>query len=69
MRHSNYLIYPFILEILKIIKLRPNIGRYGPYVKYDKKFISIPGGKSPFEIDLDSAIKLILEKEKVKSLL
>ena len=26
-------------------------------------------GKSPFEIDLDSAIKLILEKEKVKSLL
>ena len=53
---------PIYLGDFEDHKIEANIGRYGPYVKYDKKFISIPGGKSPFEIDLDSAIKLILEK-------
>ena len=53
---------PIYLGDFEDHKIEANIGRYGPYVKFDKKFISIPGGKSPFEIDLDSAIKLILEK-------
>ena len=53
---------PIYLGDFENQKIEANIGRFGPYVKFDKKFISIPGGKSPFEIDLDSAIKLILEK-------
>ena len=40
------------------------IGRFGPYVKFDEKFVSIPKGEDPNEIDLDRAIKLIVEKQK-----
>lgn len=41
-----------------------NVGRYGPYVKYNKKFISLAKGEDPMEVDLDRAIELIVEKEK-----
>jgi DNA topoisomerase-1 len=38
------------------------IGRFGPYIKHDGKFVSIPKGVSPQEITLDEAGKLILAK-------
>ena len=41
-----------------------NNGRYGPYVKFGKKFISIPAGKSPTTITLEDAISLIEDKIK-----
>lgn len=41
-----------------------NIGRFGPYVKYDELFISISKGEDPFEMSLERAIELIVEKEK-----
>ena len=41
-----------------------NNGRYGPYIKFGKKFISIPTGKSPTSISLDEARVLIEEKQK-----
>ena len=41
-----------------------NNGRYGPYVKFGKKFISIPVGKSPTSITLEDAIILIEDKIK-----
>ena len=41
-----------------------NNGRYGPYVKFGKKFISIPAGKSPTSITLEDAILLIEDKIK-----
>ena len=41
-----------------------NNGRYGPYVKFGKKFISIPTGKSPTTITLEDAISLIEDKIK-----
>ena len=41
-----------------------NNGRYGPYIKFGKKFISIPTGKSPTSISLDEAKGLIEEKQK-----
>ena len=41
-----------------------NNGRYGPYVKFGKKFISIPAGKSPTSITLEDAISLIEDKIK-----
>ncbi len=41
-----------------------NTGRYGPYVKYDEKFISIPKDKEIFEVDLPYATELIKERQK-----
>ena len=40
-----------------------NNGRYGPYVKYGKKFVSIPKGKFPLSISIEEAIELIKIKE------
>ncbi len=40
------------------------VGRFGPYIKYDKMFVSIPKGENPMSIDLDRAIELIQEKIK-----
>ncbi|MDR2955553.1 MAG: type I DNA topoisomerase [Prevotella sp.] len=37
-------------------------GRFGPYVKHDGKFISLPKGSDPFSVDLDEATTLIQEK-------
>ncbi len=39
-------------------------GRYGPYVKFDEKFVSLPRGMDPLELDLDKAIELIEAKRK-----
>ncbi len=38
------------------------IGRYGPYVKHDNKYTSIPKEEDPYDIKLDRAIELIKEK-------
>ena len=38
-------------------------GKYGPYVHYDKLFISIPRGKDPLTMKMDDAIALINEKQ------
>lgn len=40
------------------------IGRYGPYVKYDDKYVSIPKGIDPYEITMTQAQTLIRDKEK-----
>lgn len=39
-------------------------GRFGPYVKYDEKFISLPKGENPLEFPKERAIELIDEREK-----
>ncbi|MDR1504892.1 MAG: type I DNA topoisomerase [Prevotella sp.] len=39
-------------------------GRFGPYIKHDGKFISLPKGYDPFEVDIDMAIPLITDKRK-----
>jgi DNA topoisomerase I len=39
-----------------------NIGRFGPYVLHDKKFISIPKGEDPYVITHERAIELIKAK-------
>ena len=41
-----------------------NNGRFGPYVKFGKKFISLPKGVDPLSVEMDEAIELIKEKEK-----
>ncbi len=40
-----------------------NIGRFGPYVKYGDKFVSIPDDGDPYTISLEQALKLIGEKK------
>ena len=39
-----------------------NNGRYGPYLKYGKKFISLPNRVDPLSVEMDEAIELIEEK-------
>ncbi len=45
-------------------EVEANVGRYGPYVRFGKKFISLAQGESAFDVDMDRAIELIKEKEK-----
>ena len=40
------------------------IGRFGPYVRYDNKFVSLPKDADPLEITADEAVALIEAKEK-----
>ncbi len=39
-------------------------GRYGPYIHFDGKFISLPRGEDPLEVSLERAIELIEQKRK-----
>ena len=41
-----------------------NVGRFGPYIKFGKKFISMKKGESALDITLEMAIELIREKQK-----
>lgn len=45
-------------------EIEVNMGRYGPYVRFGKKFVSLAQGENAFEVDLDRAIELIKEKER-----
>ena len=40
-----------------------NNGRFGPYIKHNGVFISLPKGMLPTEVDLEIAIQLIREKQ------
>ena len=39
-------------------------GRYGPYIRFDKMFVSLDKGDNPMSIDLNRAIELIEAKRK-----
>ena len=41
-----------------------NNGRFGPYVKHGKKFISLPKGMDPLRIEIEEAIEIIEQKAK-----
>jgi len=46
-------------------QISANIGRFGPYVKYDDKFVSIKTaeGDDPYTITLERALELVAEKK------
>lgn len=44
--------------------LEVNNGRFGPYVRFGKQFISIPRDEDPLEISMPRAVELIEEKKK-----
>lgn len=42
-------------------------GRFGPYVRHNSKFVSIPKEEDPLEIDLERAVELIKAKREVEA--
>ena len=44
-------------------KISVNIGRFGPYVRYDDKFVSLKKEDDPYTIDLPRALELVREKK------
>ena len=40
-----------------------NIGRFGPYVKYGSKFVSLKGDDDPYSVTLERALELVREKK------
>jgi DNA topoisomerase-1 len=56
---------PKILGDFKGQEVAVGTGRYGPYVRFGEKFISIPKGEDPLGVTMERARELIEEKEKV----
>ena len=42
-------------------------GRYGPYIRFGKMFVSLDKGENPMEVDLPRALELIIAKQKADS--
>ena len=55
---------PRKLGVYKGEEVLANVGRFGPYVKFGDKFISMDKGENAMEIEMDRAIELIIAKEK-----
>ena len=45
-------------------KVEVNNGRFGPYVRYGKTFVSLDKGEDPLDVSMDRALELIKAKEK-----
>jgi DNA topoisomerase-1 len=55
---------PKTLGIYDSEEVEVNNGRFGPYIRLGKKFISLPKGVDPLELDMTMAKELIEEKKK-----
>ena len=55
---------PKALGHYKDDEVEVNNGRFGPYVRFGKKFVSLPKGVDPLSVELEEAIVYIKEKEK-----
>ncbi|WP_411767839.1 type I DNA topoisomerase [Winogradskyella sp. A3E31] len=69
----NSITYEEAMDLFKLPKslghyndeeVEVNNGRYGPYVRYGKKFVSLPKGVDPLSVEYDEALEYIKEKEK-----
>lgn len=58
----NLFLLPKNLGIYKDEEVEVNNGRFGPYVRFGKMFISLPKGEEPLDVTLDRAKELIDEK-------
>ncbi len=58
----NLFEFPRILGDFEDKEVSVAIGRFGPYVKHDGKFVSIPKDLAPEEVTLDQAVELIEKK-------
>ncbi len=55
---------PRKLGVFEDEEIEANVGRFGPYVKFGKKFVSLAKGESAMDVSLERAIELIKEKQK-----
>ncbi|MBT4918711.1 MAG: type I DNA topoisomerase [Flavobacteriaceae bacterium] len=55
---------PKDLGVYEGLAIQINNGRFGPYIKFDSKFISLPKEMDPLKVDLSTAKELIEEKRK-----
>ncbi|SDH09012.1 type I DNA topoisomerase [Winogradskyella thalassocola] len=55
---------PKALGHYKDEEVEVNNGRFGPYVKFGKKFVSLPKGVDPLSVEMDEALIYIKDKEK-----
>ncbi|MCM4166965.1 DNA topoisomerase 1 [Arenibacter antarcticus] len=55
---------PRKLGVFEGEEVEANAGRFGPYIKFGKKFISMGKDENPMEIDMDRAVELIEEKQR-----
>jgi DNA topoisomerase-1 len=53
---------PRNLGMFEELPVVANIGRFGPYVLHNKKFVSIPKGEDPYTITPERAVELIQAK-------
>ncbi|WP_104734633.1 type I DNA topoisomerase [Hanstruepera ponticola] len=69
----NTITYEEAMDLFKLPKdlgtyegeeVQVNNGRYGPYVKFGKQFVSLPAGMDALSVELEDAIELIKEKKK-----
>ncbi|AWI24607.1 type I DNA topoisomerase [Flavobacterium pallidum] len=60
----NLFLLPKNLGIYKGEEVEVNNGRFGPYVRFGKVFISLPKGEDPLDVTMDRAKELVDEKLK-----
>jgi DNA topoisomerase-1 len=69
----NSVTYEEAMDLFKLPKslgeykgdaVESNVGRFGPYVRWGKKFVSLDKGEDPLDVTYDRAIELIKAKEK-----
>ena len=48
-------------------ELVANIGRYGPYIRYGKRYVSLPKDEDPLTVTLERAIELVAAKKEADS--
>lgn len=60
----NLFLLPKELGIYKGEEIEVNNGRFGPYVRFGKQFISLPKGEDPLDVTMERAQELINEKAK-----
>jgi len=75
LKHGQFLESISLEEAIDLFKLPREVGeyndhvvvvsdgRYGPYIKYDGKFVSLPKFSDPLNISLEECVVLIKEKE------
>ena len=56
---------PFYVGDFENEKVETNIGRFGPYIRHNNNFVSLPKGLNPLDVSIEMAIELINEKRKV----
>lgn len=55
---------PKTLGSYEDVEVSVSNGRYGPFIRFDKMYVSLDKGENPMDVDLDRAIELIEAKRK-----